>query len=448
MNTALPLLILIGRPAAGKSEVIRFLKELPDARRSDEFHIGPFTEIDDFPMIWAWFEEDAILARNGKPRLHTDDEGYFSDNFLWNVLIERLELDYWKLRKEGAESGRTAILEFARGTEHGGFRTAFSRLSRELLSQAAVLYIDVPYEESLRKNRRRFNPDKPHSILEHGLPDEKLERLYKGSDWAELSGSDPAYLPLNGVKVPYAVLRNEDDVTTGGGEPLARRLKETLDLLWSRWQKRPQKGMEGGSSGAASSDPERSGRTVSDGGNPPAAGSRRSADEADPTAEAGRPDTAHGRQSQFRIVAADESHFAAHRSELLIDREEVEAIIRGALSGSRRHGEVRTAVRHVRPVGYSGLRRVRLRDRTSFWAARPKRGILSHLVVAARGKTRWLCFWGSWVDEDTFRLDTFYPGRPAPREIHDPLISGRELKEAVAFWATHAIIVDRRPSEA
>ena len=119
----------------------------------------------------------------------------------------------------------TAVIEFARGREHGGFSEAFSHFSGKLLRQAAILYIDVSFEESLRKNRKRFNPDKPYSILEHALPDEKLKRLYGESDWPELCSADPDYLHLKGTRVPYKVFENMDDVTTKGGEALAGRLR-------------------------------------------------------------------------------------------------------------------------------------------------------------------------------------------------------------------------------
>ena len=178
-----PGLFLIGRPAAGKSEVIKSLHGPDPAERASRLHIGEFYELDDFPMIWSWFEEDDILARHGRQRLHTDSEGYFLDNFEWNVLIERLDLEYrkWALENGGPiESapprGKTSVIEFARGKEHGGFREAFGCFTPELLARGAVLYIKVSFSESLRKNRRRFNPDKPHSILEHSLPDEKLDR--------------------------------------------------------------------------------------------------------------------------------------------------------------------------------------------------------------------------------------------------------------------------------
>ncbi len=234
------ILILIGRPAAGKSEIIDFLKRVPEKERKSRFHIGKFTEIDDFPMIWSWFEEDDILTRLGHPRLHTDDEGNFKEPFLWDVLIERLDLEYRKKSKENEvlTRGGAAIIEFARGRAHGGFRQAFAHLSPELLKMSAVLYIDVSFEESLRKNRKRFNPDKPHSILEHALPDDKLKRLYGESDWEELSAPDKYYLNLRGIRVPYAVFENEDDVTGGSDGPLGKRLEGCTGRLWDKEIKR------------------------------------------------------------------------------------------------------------------------------------------------------------------------------------------------------------------
>ena len=230
---AFKTLLLIARPAAGKSEVINFLKHTPPEERIERFHIGTFAEIDDFPMLWAWFEEDALLARMGHPRLHTDSEGYFNQIYLWDVLVERIGLEYQKLTRDF--SGDTVIIEFSRGSEHGGYRRAFDHLSDLILSNLAILYIDVPWEESLRKNRQRFNPDRPDSILEHGLPDEKLEKLYRETDWPALIQDNPEFLTIKGHHVPYVVFDNADDVTTGQGAELGERLEKTLHVLWDRY---------------------------------------------------------------------------------------------------------------------------------------------------------------------------------------------------------------------
>ena len=125
------------------------------------------------------------------------------------------------------------ILEFSRGSEHGGFKTAYDYLSDEILKQAATLYISVTWEESLRKNRRRFNPDKPDSILEHGLEDLKLEKLYKESDWDEFA-SDPKFLPVRDIKVPYGVFENMPE-KTDKPDVLGAHLEEVLDALWKTY---------------------------------------------------------------------------------------------------------------------------------------------------------------------------------------------------------------------
>lgn len=244
-NTDMPdifeILILIGRPASGKSEIIDLLtRETPDVRRR-RYHLGELDVLDDFPMLWAWFEEDDILARMGLPRLHSDERGYFLRQEFWHVLIERLALDYHKRLRDrpGYHQHFTTLIEFSRGSEHGGYRAAFAHLPDDLLRRAAVLYVNVSFAESLRKNRRRFNPDKPDSILEHGLSDEKMERLYREDDFLAFAAGDPAYLAVRDLRVPYVLFENEDDVTTGQPDKLRARLDQTLARLWALHLSRP-----------------------------------------------------------------------------------------------------------------------------------------------------------------------------------------------------------------
>ena len=224
-------LILIGRPASGKSEIIDYLCSLGGEERRRRFHLGDLFIADDFPMLWTWFEEDKLLSQMGKPRLHTDAEGFFKHEYLWDLLVERLCLEYVKHRAE-RPSGSSVIIEFSRGSAHGGYRRAFGQLSPRILGSAVVLYVNVSFEESMRKNRRRFNPRAPHSILEHSLPDEKLRRLYELDDWPELCAGDARYLSVGDGKVPYVVFENEEDYTTAGGERLGTRLERCCAALW------------------------------------------------------------------------------------------------------------------------------------------------------------------------------------------------------------------------
>lgn len=233
-KTTFDVLLLIARPAAGKSEIIDYLKRTPLEDRQKRFHLGLLDEIDDFPMLWTWFEEDALLDKMGHPRLHTDAEGYFLGQYLWDLLIERIGLEYEKRLRDvpGYAEEYSTLVEFSRGKEHGGYTSAFSHLSDQMVEKMAILYVNVPWEESLRKNRQRFNPNKPDSILEHALPDTKLERLYKEVDWEQVSQANPEYITINGTRVPYVVFDNTDDVTTARGATLGNRLEDCLKKLW------------------------------------------------------------------------------------------------------------------------------------------------------------------------------------------------------------------------
>jgi hypothetical protein len=231
------ILVLNARPAAGKSEIIDYLKKSPLDERKRRFMVGEFEEIDDFPMLWTWFEEDDILQKMGYPRLHSDEEGYFKGEHLWHLLIRRMCFEYQKrvTRVPDYHQKYTTIIEFSRGSEHGGYKEAYQHLSKDVLERMAILYLDVSFSESLRKNRARFNPNEPDSILEHGLPDKKLEKMYKEVDWHELAKDDPSYIEIQGVKVPYVIFENEDDVTTARGDALGDRLEARLQTLWQRW---------------------------------------------------------------------------------------------------------------------------------------------------------------------------------------------------------------------
>ena len=232
-----PILILNARPGAGKSEIIDYLTKTPLPERQARFHVGQLAAIDDFPMLWTWFEEDAILSRRGYPRLHSDPQGYFKEEYFWHLLIERICQEYDKRLRDHPhfQQQHTTLIEFSRGTEHGGYQAAYQHLSPQILQYGSLMYIRVSYGESLRKNRARANPARPDSLLEHSLSDEKLERLYREDDWETVSGNNRQYLTIKGVQMPYVVFENEDDVTTQRGAALGERLEETLDTLWKRF---------------------------------------------------------------------------------------------------------------------------------------------------------------------------------------------------------------------
>jgi hypothetical protein len=235
MSERFETIVLIGRPAAGKSEVIDFLKKTSEAERARRFHIGPFTELDDFPFVWETFEIDDILERLGQPRAFTNKDYYFTGDHLWNLFIERINLEFRKRLARDAEFTvrQTVLVEFARGGENG-FGDAFSHLADEILGRAGIVYINVSYEESCRKNRRRFDPAQADSILFHGLPDAKMEFYYRTNDWERLSGGrKTGTIRVRGFDVPFAVFDNEPERTDDPAK-LGPALEDVFAKLWGQ----------------------------------------------------------------------------------------------------------------------------------------------------------------------------------------------------------------------
>ena len=191
--------------------------------------------MDDFVYVWETFEVDDMLTKHGRPRIWTDEKYWFKEHFIWNLYIERINLEYRKKLARDPEYHRhkTALVEFARGGENG-IHEALSYLDDEILRRAGLIYIKVSYEESVRKNRRRARKGEEDSILYHSLPDEKMEFYYRMNDWEKLSGRDPAYIEVKGVRLPYVVFENEPEKTL---DP--RLIGEELERITAQlWQRR------------------------------------------------------------------------------------------------------------------------------------------------------------------------------------------------------------------
>lgn len=233
MPNTFPVIILIGRPAAGKSEIIDYLKKLPDGARCARLHIAPFVEIDDFVWVWQIFEDDLVWERLGRERAFSDSKFFFKDPFTWNFLIGKINLAFEKYVAQDHDflCAHTILVEFSRGGANG-FAEAFSYLSDEILRRAVIVYVSVPYEESFKRNRRRAKPGQEDSILFHSLPDEKMEKYYMVNDWEKLSGGkNDGIIEIRGHRVPFAVFQNEPEKTDDPAK-LGPALEEVFDRLW------------------------------------------------------------------------------------------------------------------------------------------------------------------------------------------------------------------------
>jgi len=231
------VLLLLGRPASGKSEFIDFMKKCPHERRAARYHVGRFEVVDDFVTLWGKFEEDDLWECVGRPRLYSRRAGgnyVVADDRIWPFLVGRINQ-----RAEAVLSGtggcppETLLVEFSRGGR-SGYADALRGLSPRLLARAAILFVSVTFEESLRRNLARYDAARSGGILTHSVPREEMERTYTTDDWPCLASQSHGVLELGGVRVPYVTMENEPELF----DPilLDRRYRRALDSLSTLWQ--------------------------------------------------------------------------------------------------------------------------------------------------------------------------------------------------------------------
>jgi len=236
---ALDILLLLGRPASGKSEFIDFMKQLSSDHRSREFFISPFEIIDDFPILWELFMQDNVWELVGcERRFSKQSRGNYAvaDDSVWPFLIEQINQRVLANSHFATASGqRTLIIEFSRGGT-SGYQDALQRLSPDILRRAAVLYVSVSFEESWRRNIARYDANKRDGILTHSVPREEMERTYGIDDWRALTGEPSGIMRIADIDVPYVTMNNEPESKVP--EVLAERYRAALGPLYALWNRK------------------------------------------------------------------------------------------------------------------------------------------------------------------------------------------------------------------
>ena len=197
------------------------MKALPAEERARVFGIGRFEEVDDFPWLWeACLEDDAREGR-GEARLVSErtPEGYTISrpNFRGSLVdrFNRTIAAEYLANPAFCEEG-TLLIEFARGLGDG-FRESLERFIPEILERAAILYINVSFEESYRRNSARYKAGQKESTLFHKVPDKDMFEFFRDNDWDEITGGAPeGWLELAGVRVPFVSMVNEPESADPG----------------------------------------------------------------------------------------------------------------------------------------------------------------------------------------------------------------------------------------
>lgn len=240
----LDVLLLLALPAAGKSELRRYLEHLDPETAASEMCLGPTVQLDDYPYVHLMRRAAQEMAALGADPVFFDDpESPWRDKGDWLTLIHLINEDFTALTSSGepdpvrmleridgarikagiepafrgltaesraalekslapdiarlvqampapARPGDTIVIEFARGAPQGagfplspplGYAASLTSLDDVILSRAAILYVWVEPAESRRRNRERVRPAGDASTLYHGVPEAVMQLEY-GSD--------------------------------------------------------------------------------------------------------------------------------------------------------------------------------------------------------------------------------------------------------------------------
>ncbi len=232
----LDTVLLLGRPAGGKSEFLDYMQRQPPARLRRRYALGRLTIVDDFPFLWEKFEEDDILERLGRPRLWSrpaETSYTTTDPLIWPFLIEKINRAALQtLHSPAFTPGEaTLLIEFSRGGPDG-YQQALARLDPRILARAAILYIQVSFAESCRRNRARYDEARKNSILAHSVPEEAMHTVYAEDDWPALTAAAEGYLRVGSARVPYVTMPNEPESTDPA--VLDQRYHQALSTLLAR----------------------------------------------------------------------------------------------------------------------------------------------------------------------------------------------------------------------
>lgn len=206
--------------------------------------------------------DNASVAVGLNARILKLDQGIVSE------LAKELEEEAKKmaLEKEAQYSdnyeGKTLVIECARGGPDGssmpltggyGYQYTLPMFSKDILDDAAILYIWVTPEESRRKNNERANPDDPGSNLFHGVPMNVMLGDYGCDDMeylrenAEVPGTITVKKPSGTWHVPIGVFDNRVDKTSFLREDkslwseenikeMTESIREATDAMWENYK--------------------------------------------------------------------------------------------------------------------------------------------------------------------------------------------------------------------
>ncbi|MEA3238824.1 MAG: hypothetical protein U9Q94_03465, partial [Candidatus Bipolaricaulota bacterium] len=237
LDDTFDIILLVGRPAAGKSEFIDFMHKTPIAQRATTYHIAPFEALDDFPLLWEKCVEDDLWESMGVERLYSRRvEGNYAitNSNMWEFLIKKLDQQIEEaISPPESLANETLIVEFARGGERG-YADALTQITPKILKRAVILYVSVSFEESWRRNVARYDEKRRSGLLTHSVPRAEMEATYGIDDWFNIAPASHGTITVNGLNVPYVTMNNEPE--SKDPQVLGPRYRTALDAVHSAWK--------------------------------------------------------------------------------------------------------------------------------------------------------------------------------------------------------------------
>ncbi|PIS47101.1 MAG: hypothetical protein COT17_05135 [Elusimicrobia bacterium CG08_land_8_20_14_0_20_51_18] len=142
MKNTFDIVLLTALPASGKSEVRKFLTNVPSDKLMKDFHIGRNLQLDDFPYVHIMRRIDDELSALGKNRLffQSGDKPFINPGD-WGTLIHIINEDYRDLinsRKEDVKSaGEWMMNKIERAAQKAKIEPRLGKLDRETFSKVA-----------------------------------------------------------------------------------------------------------------------------------------------------------------------------------------------------------------------------------------------------------------------------------------------------------------------
>jgi len=133
MSESIDVLLLLALPASGKSEVRRYLASLTPEQCRGDFHLGPTTQLDDYPYVHMMRRVSQELRTLGQDGVFFDsDERPMKQPLDWGTLVELLNQDFDDLerrhRPAPASAAEWLFDRFDRAREKVGARPALGAL--------------------------------------------------------------------------------------------------------------------------------------------------------------------------------------------------------------------------------------------------------------------------------------------------------------------------------